>query len=398
GDPDRAETLIQEARATAPGAAAPEDRMLGLLRNLLLLRRGDARGALERIEAVEREIAPQPLAASEAAAKGQALERLGRPGEAFAAYRAGREYQHRLGRRFHPAPLEARATALREAFMAEKLAALPRPPPVPHPMPVFLLGVQRSGTSLLEQLLSQAPGIDPADGRAPLDDLTRLLPKLAAGLGGPDLPYPAALAGLAAGEARAVLPMLAERYLALLRERGVITGETRFVTDRSPGLPWTLGLAALLFPAAPVIHLLRHPLDVVLSGFAQDRLYEGGAGVTLESLARLYDIQMSMIGHFRGQMTLRYLPVRYEELVADPQATLRRVLDFIGIRADPAGLLAAPPRPVPRAPEHQALREPPHRRGLYRHRAFGPVLAEAMPPLEPWLERLGYRGAAREAA
>jgi hypothetical protein len=175
-----------------------------------------------------------------------------------------------------------------------------------------------------------------------------------------------------------------------MRANGITTAESRFVTDRHPDLPWLLGFAATLFPTAPVIHLIRHPLDVTLSGFAQDKLYEGNAGVTLASMATLFDAQMQAIAQVRGQTTLRYLPIRYEDLVRDPVATLRQVLEFIGITADPHALLDAPPRAVPRVPTHRVLHLRPHRRSLYRHRSFGPVFDEALPILNPWIERLGY--------
>jgi Flp pilus assembly protein TadD len=392
GDFDRAAALLAAARGHAP-----DNRTIGLLDAILHLRRSDAAGSLALLEATAKAIAPQPLTAPEYMAKGQALERLGRDADAFTAYRAGRAAQS--AGNFHPAPLEARAQALRAVYMAERLAVLPRPKPMPgEPLPVFLLGPRRSGTSLLEQMLCLAPGVDPADERAPLNDLVTLLPKLVAGLNGIERPYPAALLECMAGEAREVPAWLAVRYYTSLRASGVITAETRLVTDRSPDLVWTLGLASLLFQEAPVIHLLRHPLDVVLSGFTEDRLFEASAGATLESLARLYDIQMSMISHFRGQMTLRYLPVRYEDLVADPAAELARIFRFIGIDADAAAVLATTPRPVPRAPSYQILREPPHRRGLYRHRKFGPIFGEIMPLLSPWIGRLGYDQAARQAA
>jgi tetratricopeptide (TPR) repeat protein len=395
GDLGRAEALLAEASRHAPA-----NRAIGLLEALLHLRRRNAAGALARLEKAGE--SGMPLSAGELAAKGQALESLERPQEAFAVYRAGRDIQQQ--RHFDVASLEAKAEALRGAYMADRLAALPRPkhggtyPVGGQPAPIFLLGVRRSGTSLLEQLLCMTSGIDPADERSPLNDLVKLLPKLVAGVSGVDRPYPAALAETIAGEARDVLPMLAARYFALLRGAGAITAGTHHVTDRSPDLVWTLGLAGLLFPDAPVIHVLRHPLDVVLSGFAQDRLYEGNAGVTLDSLARLYDIQMSMIGHFRGQMTLRYLPVRYENLVTGPAAVLAQIFSFAGITADPLEVLAKPPRPLLRAPTHQILREPPHRRSLYRHRRFGPVFSEIMPLLAPWIERLGYDQPAAQSA
>jgi Flp pilus assembly protein TadD len=395
GDLARARALLAEARAQSP-----DNRTIGLLDVLMHLRAGDAPAALALLERRAQEVPLPGLTASEFAAKGQALERLGRDHEAFAAYRAGRAFQQdHARRRFDTAAPEAREKALRAVFIADRLGALPRPEPLPgQPSPIFLLGVRRSGTSLLELLLCRVPAIDPADERAPLNELVRLLPKLVAGLSGVERPYPAALAETIAGEAREVLPLLARRYLTILRASGVTDAATRHVTDRSPDLVWTLGLGSLLFPDAPVIHLLRHPLDVVLSGFAQDRLYEGNAGLTLQSLAKLYDIQMSMIGHFRGQMTLRYLPIRYEDLAADPAGVLDRIFGFTGIAADPGAILAGAPRPVPRAPSHQILREPPHRRSLYRHRKFGPVFEEIMPLLAPWIERLGYEQPVLQAA
>ena len=384
---DAAAELLAEART-----AAPDDRMVAALIALSRLHEGDAEAALDRIAATEAAIAPQPLLTTELAMRGRALERLGRHDEAWAAYRAGRIFQRERARRqFDPAPIEARLAGIRGTFRADRLAGLPRPAPAANaPVPVFLVGAPRSGSSLLEHLLTQAVDIDPADNRAPLPGLGRLLPRLVEGFGGPALDFPAALEGTVTGEARDIPAILASRYVALLRAAGIIGPRARFVTDRHPELPWLLGLANTLFPEAPVIHVLRHPLDVVLSGFAQDRLYEGNAGVTLASLARLYDAQMDAIAHVRGQTTMRYLPVRYEDLVTDTEATLRRVLDFIGLAADPAAMIAAPPRAVPRVPAYRAELDPPHRRGLFRHRRFGDIFGEAMPVLAPWIERLGY--------
>lgn len=390
---DAAETLLAEASALAPA-----DRMIAVLAALTRLHRDDPEAAVTRIDATAAAIAPQSLVATEFAAKGQALERLGRFDEAWAAYQAGRAFQRdRANRHFSPAPIEARLAAVTTIFLADRLAGLARPA-AGAVTPVFLLGSPRAGTSLLEQMLTQLPGIDPADARAPLPELSRLLPALVTGLGGPATSFPEALLETTAGDQRDILPMLANRYLAILRAAGTTTPETRFVTDRNPDLPWLLGFAATLFPLAPVIHVLRHPLDVVLSGFAQDKLYEGNAGVTLAGMAMLFDAQMRAIAQVRGQTTLRYLPVRYEDMVRDPAAILREVLDFIGVTADPAALLAASPRAVPRAPTHQVVRLPPHRRGLYRHRGFGPVFGEALPLLTPWIDRLGYADAREIAA
>lgn len=387
GRHDAAAALAAEA-----AAADPDNRSLAVLRDLVRLRAGEAGAVLERIAATEARIAPRPLMTTELALRGRALERLGRYEDAWAAYQAGRAFQRdHARRRFDPAPIEARLAAIQSTFQANRLLGLPRAEtPANAPKPVFLLGTPRSGSSLLEHLLAQAPDIDPGDSRAPLPDLARLLASLVASFGGPEASFPAALHATTAGEARDIPGILAMRYASLRRANGIAGPQARFVTDRHPDLPWLLGLVTTVFADAPVIHVLRHPLDVVLSGFAQDRLYEGDAGVTLASLARLYDAQMSAIAQVRGQVTMRYLAVRYEDLVGDTAATVGRVLAFIGHAGDPAAMIAAPPRAVPRVPAYRAELEPLHRRAVFRHRLFGDVFGEAMPVLAPWIERLGY--------
>ena len=153
-----------------------------------------------------------------------------------------------------------------------------------------------------------------------------------------------------------------------------------------------------MFPEAPIIHVIRHPYDVMLSNLAQETRLEGNCGVSLTALARHYDLAMSMIRHYRGQLTLRYLPIRYEELVINPKATLTHVLNNIGADAnlapDEAALRENPPLAAPRLPGHVVARTPIHSRGLYRHRAYEAVapklFSEIGPMLAPWIEELGY--------
>jgi hypothetical protein len=106
---------------------------------------------------------------------------------------------------------------------------------------------------------------------------------------------------------------------------------------------------------------------------------------------------MSLIRHYRGQLTLRYLPIRYEALLDDPGAALRQILHFIGAEAGVPGdaeLRANRRMTANRVPGHAVVQEPIHHRGLNgarRAAAIAPELfAEAMPILAPWIEELGY--------
>jgi hypothetical protein len=118
----------------------------------------------------------------------------------------------------------------------------------------------------------------------------------------------------------------------------------------------------------------------------------------MPAMARHYEFSMSLIKHYRANLTLRYLPVRYEDLVTDPTGTLGTVLAFIG--ADPAlipaekFLLENKFNSSPRIPAHAILQEPLHHRGRYRFRAYEQQLpalfSEVRPVLTPWIEELGY--------
>jgi tetratricopeptide (TPR) repeat protein len=344
----------------------PEDRTLRLLRAMADLIVGDAQAVLNRLsEPVEK------LLPAELSVRGQALDRLNQPMEAVQAYALAKRLQReRYGQNYTPAATIEKAERYKAYFTAERLAAIPRAAAQPGPQPVFLLGFPRSGASLLEDLLTQIPGFRNGSDGPPLDDLIGLVPRLA----GTDAAYPEALDYCLTGEGLDVPARLRERYLAG-------RGDGAFITDRTPGNVWHLGLIKLMFPEAPVIHLLRHPLDVVLSNLSQDKKLEANCNVSMVALARHYDLTMSLIRHYRGQLTLRYLPVRYEDLANNPAAALVRIIEFIGAKPGPAPL-------VPR--------EPVHRRGLFRHKAYQAVLPdlfkEVLPIVQPWIDELGYGG------
>ena len=372
----------------------PDDRTLRLLRAMADLAMGNAEAVLARLSD-----APETLMAAELCTRGQALGRLGQPVEAVQHYSAAKRLQReRHGQQYQAEEFAAKAAACKAYFTAERLQPLPRAAAVAARQPVFLLGFARSGSSLLEQLLAQVPGFAAGDEFFPVADLNEVIPALAGAARG----YPEALDQSLVGDGWLLPERLRQRYEEARMRLGLARPEVKFVTDRSASNHWQLGLIKLLFPEAPVIHVLRHPLDVVLSNFGQDRRLEGNCGVSMPALARHYALVMSVIRHLRGQLTLRYLPVRYEDLVNDTAASLRRVVEFAG--ADPAGIppeavlranSAMPPGPVP---AHFAGREPVHGRGVYRYRAYQSqmpdLFAEVREILDPWIAELKYAQAA----
>jgi tetratricopeptide (TPR) repeat protein len=386
----QAAVMLDEALATWPN-----DRTLRLLRALTDLQANQPAAVLARLSDT-----PEALLPAELAARGQAFTRLGRPGDAIASHALAKRMQReRYGQSYQPGALTEQAAHYKTWFTADRLLNLPRASGPQTVQPVFLLGFPRSGSALLEQFLSLTPGFSPADGAAPVSNFVELIPRLAGLHANIDATaYPEALGESLIGDDRDIPGELRRRYHETLQNAGIITPATRFVTDRSADNHWHLGLIKLLFPEAPVIHLVRHPYDVLLSNFAQDKKLEANCAVSLPALAAHYDLTMSLIRHYRGQLTLRYLPVRYEDLVAAPAATLSRVLGFVGADAallpDEAVLRENRHRQGPRSPGHAIMQEALHARGMYRHRAdlalIPNLFQDVRQILQPWIAELGY--------
>ncbi|MBU6396954.1 MAG: sulfotransferase [Rhodospirillales bacterium] len=378
GERARADAMLDEALARWP-----QDRMLRLLKIMAHLACQRPREALEQLGPPESQMPPELLA------RGRAFMQLGQMQEAISAIATARTMQReRTGLVYQPEALRAQVEQFKAYFTGDRVRPLPRAQTGGF-TPVVLLGFPRAGSSLLEQLLAQIPGFAPGDEAAPVAALTQA----AAGLLGGE--YPECLDQMLVGEAEHALERLRDMYESSRHAMGLARPGVRFITDRAASNVWHLGLIKLLYPEAPVIHVLRHPYDLVLSNIAQDRKLEGNAQAGLPGLARYFTLQAEMIRHYRGQLTLRYLPVRYEDLVADPVAVVRRVLDFIGVKAQLPPDFAANAAPVAEPlPAHFAGREAVHGRAAWRFKPYRAALpnlfSEVAPILDPWVRELGY--------
>jgi hypothetical protein len=160
-----------------------------------------------------------------------------------------------------------------------------------------------------------------------------------------------------------------------------------------------LGLAARLFPGAPIIVALRDPRDVVLSCFMQEfHLNDAMAHfTTLEGAARLYALVMDLWFQCRTAPELNWMEYKYEDLVTAPEATTRKVFDFIGENwiddvLDYRGRRSG--RPID-TPSREALNEPIYTRAVGRWRAWEHHLAPVLPILAPYVSALGYDAISR---
>src|SRR6202012_5447293 len=151
-----------------------------------------------------------------------------------------------------------------------------------------IVGFPRSGTTMVEQTLSAHPRISAGDELPFVNDITGLMPRM---LGSP-LAYPEALSDLWMGDQREGLDNLRDFSLQRARQLGLTQGGAKWFTDKMPLNETHLGLIGLLFPQAPIIHVLRHPLDVVVSVFSNHLTHSFYCAYALESIAQRYVLVM----------------------------------------------------------------------------------------------------------
>ena len=238
------------------------------------------------------------------------------------------------------------------------------------PTPVFIVGMPRSGTSLVEQFLAAHPAVH---GAGELSEIGHMVAKIASGAIASD-PYPGCMRSLDAEAVRA----LGRRYIAHLR---TLSPEAARITDKLPGNYLHLGFIATILPGARIIHCRRDPLDTAISLYFND--FESGHDYSndLRAIGRQIRGMRALMTHWEEVLGERMLTVDYETLVADPESLARRIVRHVGLAWDDACLR---PHEVAR-PVHTAstwqVRQPVYRRSAgraHRYERFLGPLREAL--------------------
>ena len=216
--------------------------------------------------------------------------------------------------------------------------------------PIFIVGLPRSGSTLLEQILSSHSAVE---GTSELPDLLSIAGRLGGRpQAGQASSYPDVLATLDAGQLR----VLGEEYLERTRANRH-TARPYFI-DKMPNNFQHIGLIQLILPNARIIDARRHPLGCGFSGFKQHFARGQGFTYSLPEIGRYYRDYVRLMAHFDTVLPGRVHRVIYEALVADPEAEIRALLAYCG-RPFEAGCLAfhANDRVV-RTPSSEQVRQP----------------------------------------
>ena len=243
--------------------------------------------------------------------------------------------------------------------------------------PIFILGLHRSGSTLIEQILASHPDIE-ATGELPI--LGQLMRALATDASLPGETPLEKLAALDAARAAAIGAEYLERAAAYRQD-----GKPRFI-DKMPSNWRHVGLIRLILPNASIIDARRHPMAAGFSNFRQH--YDAGAvwSHSLEAIGHYYRDYLRLMRHFDAVLPGRVHHLINERLIEDFEPEVRRLLDHVGVPFDPACLeFHRSSRPV-RSASAEQVRRPINREGVDQWRAFEPWLGPLKEALGPALE------------
>jgi tetratricopeptide (TPR) repeat protein len=252
---------------------------------------------------------------------------------------------------------------------------------VQSPVPIFIIGMPRSGTTLIEQILASHPEIFGA-GELTLFEQTAD----AVGRATPTAPpFPEFVSAMSAQQLRD----LGARYLAQLLSRA--PGATRIV-DKMPANFLYAGLIHLALPDAPIIHAIREPLDTCVSCFSVHFTRGQLHTYDLAELGRYYRHYQSLMAHWRNVLPPgRIFDVRYEELVDDLEGVARRIVARCGLAWDPRCLDFHRNTRAVRTASAMQVRRPIYRSSVGRWRQYrkflGPLFAALAPEADAFTLR-----------
>ena len=361
-DPDSPQALARYANLHS--FASPEDPLIGRLRLALA---GASASHADR--------------ASLGFALGRALDGCGQYTAAFDAYseanRASRESAAPDTARYDRAAEERFVDRLAAAFPDANPAPATNPAPAASPAsaqgsergglprPIFVCGMFRSGSTLVEQMLAGHPEVA-AGGE--LDFLPRVAQEVLA-------PFPESMGSVLPSRLQA----LAARYLDTL---AALFPGAKFVTDKRPDNFVYIGLIKTLFPDAKIVHTTRDPLDNCLSIFFLHLDHGMSYALDLMDIGHHYRQYLRLMAHWKAMYGADILDVSYDTYVREPQPVAEGLLAFLGLEWDARCLMPAPAGRSIKTASVWQVREPLYRRSSGRARHYASQLDALRASLE----------------
>ena len=305
-------------------------------------------------------------------ALGKAREDVGHYDEAFAAYAEGNRLQHEL----LPCD-EVRADAMLERLTTvfdRDFFAARRDVRGSDKAPIFIVGMPRSGTTLLEQILASHLAVH---GAGELPDLNQVIMDAPARA---ERRFPDFVPDLQPDEFRRMGEAYAERVWRL-------APGAQHITDKMPANFFYIGMIRLMLPNAKIIHAMRDPMDSCFSNYA--RLFNDTMefAYDLGTLGRYYVRYIKLMRHWHAVLPAgSILDLRYEDMVADTEGQARRILDYLGLPWDDGCLAFHRNKRHVKTASVAQVRKPIYKTSVARWRRFESHLQPLLEIVQPYRE------------
>jgi tetratricopeptide (TPR) repeat protein len=280
-------------------------------------------------------------------ALGKALEDRGKFDESFRFYRRGnaiRRIEHRHNPKINVFEAVRQVRVFNKEFIEQREGG-----GCQAPDPIFIVGLPRAGSTLLEQILASHSQVE---GTSELQDIIAISRKLGEkSRQNPSGKYPECLAGMTEEQFRE----LGESYLETTR---IQRSDTPFFIDKMPNNFRHIGLIHLILPKSKIIDARRHPMGGCFSGYKQ--LFANGQTFTygLEDIGKYYRDYVRLMDHWDAVLPGRVHRVQYEEMVADTETQIRALLDYCGLGFEEQCLRFYETDRAVRTPSSEQVRRP----------------------------------------
>ena len=317
--------------------------------------------------------------------RGTVLEKLGRHNEAMQAHSQCKALL--AEKRANPFDMAATLSTLHQerailtADRAKTWSVRPETTsPIKGPAPVFIVGFPRSGTTLLEQMLGCHSAITACG------ELGTCLER-EAGSGG----YPQNLLDIDDAARVSKLSALRNEYFGTLHRHAGEGKQAQFATDKLPLNLMRIGLIRLLLPEARIIHVMRHPLDSVLSAYFTAFLLGNDWSLKLTDTAQMFAESWQQAQIMRQLPGMKFMSLRYEDLVTDAEQHLRKALNFLDLAWEPECLEFHQSKRVARTASYAQVNRPLYQTSKNRYRPYLEYFdAQTLALLQPAMEQYGY--------
>ncbi|MDR6842700.1 tetratricopeptide repeat-containing sulfotransferase family protein [Pseudoxanthomonas sacheonensis] len=246
------------------------------------------------------------------------------------------------------------------------------------PDPIFIVGLPRAGSTLIEQILSSHSAVE---GTMELPEITSITRELRGqGDAGQTMPYHDVVESLGADALR----RLGERYLEHTRIQRKT--EAPFFIDKMPNNFLHIGLIQLMLPKAKIVDARRHPLACCFSGYKQHFARGQSFTYSLEDIGRYYADYVELMAHFDDALPGRVHRVFYEDMVDDTETQVRRLLEYCGLPFEDGCLRFFENKRAVRTASSEQVRKPIYREGVDHWRNYDPWLGPLKQALGPVLD------------